>query len=90
MVVSSLSLGASSLGGVFRETQDQTSAQLVEEAVRQVWGMHCTAAPLHPLLQGINYIDTAPWYGHGRSEEVLGRALQSVPRQAYYIATKVG
>ena len=39
---------------------------------------------------GINYIDTAPWYGQGRSEEVLGRALRQVPRQAYYLATKVG
>ena len=52
--------------------------------------MYCRAVPLHALLQGINYIDTAPWYGHGRSEEVLGQALKSIPRQAYYIATKVG
>ena len=39
---------------------------------------------------GINYIDTAPWYGQGRSEEVLGAALAEVPRGAYYLATKVG
>ncbi|KAH8403406.1 hypothetical protein KR215_003679 [Drosophila sulfurigaster] len=41
------------------------------------------------LKAGVNYIDTAPWYGQGRSEEVLGQALKDVPRQAYYIATKV-
>ncbi|XP_034487409.1 L-galactose dehydrogenase [Drosophila innubila] len=41
------------------------------------------------LKAGINYIDTAPWYGQGRSEEVLGKALKDVPREAYYIATKV-
>lgn len=42
------------------------------------------------LKSGINYIDTAPWYGQGRSEEVLGQALKDVPRETYYIATKVG
>ncbi|KAL7730987.1 hypothetical protein ACLKA6_014214 [Drosophila palustris] len=41
------------------------------------------------LKAGINYIDTAPWYGQGRSEEVLGKALKDVPRESYYIATKV-
>lgn len=25
------------------------------------------------IKQGINYIDTAPWYGQGRSEAVLGK-----------------
>ncbi|EDW34434.1 GL21588 [Drosophila persimilis] len=40
------------------------------------------------LKSGINYIDTAPWYGQGRSEEVLGQALKDVPRESYYIATK--
>ncbi|XP_039440651.1 uncharacterized protein LOC120421498 [Culex pipiens pallens] len=41
------------------------------------------------LRKGINYLDTAPFYGQGRSEEVLGKALKDVPRQAYYVATKV-
>jgi aryl-alcohol dehydrogenase-like predicted oxidoreductase len=34
--------------------------------------------------------DTAPWYGHGVSETVLGKALVGVPRRAYYLHTKVG
>jgi len=74
MTVSSLSFGASSLGGVFRTTDDVESAKLVEDAVKQ----------------GINYIDTAPWYGQGRSEAVLGKAFRNIPRKAFYIATKVG
>lgn len=40
------------------------------------------------LKRGINYIDTAPYYGQGESESVIGRALQGIPRKAYYIATK--
>ena len=28
------------------------------------------------VKKGINYIDTAPWYGQGRSESVLGKALK--------------
>lgn len=42
------------------------------------------------LDSGINYIDTAPWYGQGLSESFLGKALQGVERSKYYIGTKVG
>lgn len=42
------------------------------------------------IRSGINYIDTAPYYGQGRSEQIIGKALKGVPREAYYIATKVG
>lgn len=42
------------------------------------------------IRSGINYVDTAPWYGQGKSEEILGRALAGIPREAYYIATKIG
>ena len=44
---------------------------------------------LKALKSGINFIDTAPWYGQGVSEERLGVALQNVPREKYFIATKV-
>jgi len=74
MQVSTLSFGASSLGGVFKATEDRDSAALVKTVVQQ----------------GINYIDTAPWYGQGRSEKVLGMALKDIPRKSYYLATKVG
>ncbi len=42
------------------------------------------------IKKGINFIDTAPWYGHRKSEELLGRELKGIPRRAYYIATKIG
>jgi L-galactose dehydrogenase len=41
------------------------------------------------VRRGINYIDTAPFYGQGQSETILGKALKGIPREAYYIATKV-
>ena len=37
------------------------------------------AAIHHALEQGINWIDTAAAYGFGRSEAVVGRALEGVP-----------
>ncbi|XP_015757013.1 PREDICTED: L-galactose dehydrogenase-like [Acropora digitifera] len=74
LTVSNLSFGASSLGSVFRETNDAESIRVVHHAIKS----------------GINYIDVAPWYGHGKAETVLGKALKDVPREAYYIATKVG
>ncbi len=47
---------------------------------------------IHAALdQGINLIDTAPIYGYGRSEEIVGEALQqSGCREAVILATKVG
>ena len=72
--VSALSFGASSLAGVFRGVDSEECLKVVEHAVRS----------------GINVIDTAPWYGHGKSEEILGEALQNVPRKAYYLHTKCG
>ena len=42
------------------------------------------------LDKGINYIDTSPFYGEGRSEGFLGQVLSTVPRDKYYIGTKVG
>ncbi len=41
------------------------------------------------LELGVNYFDTAPLYGRGRSEEVLGVALRGV-QELHYLATKVG
>ena len=47
-------------------------------------------ATIHAALhQGINLIDTAPVYGFGMSEEIVGAALEGVRNQAV-IATKTG
>ncbi|XP_054168197.1 uncharacterized protein LOC128965512 [Oppia nitens] len=42
------------------------------------------------VRSGINFIDTSPFYGCGKAELVLGKALENIPRNAYYLATKVG
>jgi aryl-alcohol dehydrogenase-like predicted oxidoreductase len=40
---------------------------------------------------GINLIDTAPIYGRGRAEELVGRAIrQHGQREKFYVATKAG
>lgn len=39
---------------------------------------------------GVRYFDTAPLYGHGRSEERLGRALAAHPRDEFVLSTKIG
>ena len=41
------------------------------------------AAIQHALTQGINWIDTAAAYGFGRSEQVVGRALEGVDERPY-------
>ena len=55
----------------------------VEEAVRALETAHET---------GINYIDSADIYGHGKSEEIFGKALQksSLKRDDFYIQSKTG
>jgi aryl-alcohol dehydrogenase-like predicted oxidoreductase len=49
-------------------------------------------ATIHAAIeQGINLVDTAPVYGFGRSEEIVGKALSTNGlRQRVLIATKAG
>jgi aryl-alcohol dehydrogenase-like predicted oxidoreductase len=74
MKISHLSFGASSLGSVFRETNEKDSFEAVEAAIEG----------------GINFIDVSPYYGHYKAETVLGKALKNIPRDKYYLSTKVG
>ena len=76
-LLSALSFGASSLAGVFRADVSEAEAAAVVAAV---------------VRAGVNLLDTAPWYGYGESERILGRCLRAagVPRGAYYLSTKVG
>ncbi len=39
---------------------------------------------------GITTIDTAPVYGFGRSEELVGKALEGISRDKYQVLTKFG
>ena len=43
----------------------------------------------YALAHGVNYFDTAPMYGGGRSETATGIALHRHPRKSYFIATKL-
>lgn len=46
-------------------------------------------AAVHAALDnGMNFIDTAPMYGMGRSEEILGKALKGAYRQKAVLASK--
>lgn len=74
MRVSNLSLGASSLGGVFHGISEEEGIRAVHVAVDH----------------GINFIDVSPYYGHLKAETVLGKALREIPRDKYYLSTKVG
>jgi aryl-alcohol dehydrogenase-like predicted oxidoreductase len=49
-------------------------------------------AAIHRALElGVNWIDTAAQYGHGHSEQVVGRALAGLPeRKRPYVFTKGG
>ena len=40
--------------------------------------------------RGVRFFDTAPLYGYGKSERVLGEVLSCVPRDEFVISTKVG
>src|SRR5436309_10625885 len=48
------------------------------------------AAIRRSLELGCNWIDTAAIYGLGHSEEVVGRALESLDRASVIVATKCG
>ncbi len=48
------------------------------------------AAILRALELGINFIDTAPVYGFGKSEQIVGQALKDWGREKVVIATKCG
>lgn len=42
------------------------------------------------LNSGGYYIDTAPMYGFGQVEQLLGEVLQEFPREKFYLMTKCG
>ncbi|CAM4106668.1 aldo/keto reductase [Paenibacillus alkaliterrae] len=72
--VSALSFGASSLGSVFRETDEAESVRTVHSAVDM----------------GINLIDVSPYYGLTKAETVLGKAIAGMPREKFILSTKAG
>lgn len=49
----------------------------------------CAAAMRRGIELGMNLVDTAEVYGRGHSEEVVGRTIKEVGREAVVVATKV-
>ena len=74
MRVANLAFGASSLGGVFHSIREEEGIRAVHTAIDH----------------GINFIDVSPYYGHLKAETVLGKAIREIPRDKYYLSTKVG
>jgi aryl-alcohol dehydrogenase-like predicted oxidoreductase len=73
---SRICLGTWAIGGwMWGGTEEQESIATIQAA----------------LDRGINIIDTAPVYGFGRSEEIVGKAIEQYGnRERIIIATKVG
>lgn len=69
-----LGFGGAPLGNLFRAVDDDDALALVR----------------HAYAKGTRYFDTAPHYGHGRSEQRLGAGLADAPRESYLLSTKVG
>jgi L-galactose dehydrogenase len=72
--VSILSFGASSLGSVFRDIQEDEGIRTVHTAVEM----------------GINLIDVSPYYGLTKAETVLGKAIAEISRDKFILSTKAG
>ncbi|MEO0543864.1 MAG: aldo/keto reductase [Pseudomonadota bacterium] len=69
--IDTLGLGGAPLGGNFVDLTDAEASQIVRTAQGA----------------GMRYFDTAPWYGFGRSERVMGDALRGTN---YILSDKVG
>lgn len=73
--ISALGLGTWAHGGTFwGGTDEQASLAAIQQA----------------LDLGITLLDTAPAYGYGLAEEVVGRAIRGRDRSRIVLATKVG
>lgn len=69
-----LGLGGAALGNLFSAVSDEQAQALLEAA----WASGCRT------------FDTAPHYGHGRSERRLGDALRPHAKEAYVLSSKAG
>ncbi len=49
----------------------------------------CAQIPLYAHEKGINFFDSAPFYCDDKSEEITGLALSQVPRDSFYLSSKV-
>ncbi|UXP31316.1 aldo/keto reductase [Reichenbachiella agarivorans] len=75
LVVSAITFGAWAAGGWMWGKTERSEAV---EAIRASYD------------QGVTSIDTAPIYGQGTSEEIVGEAIKDLPRDKVQILTKFG
>lgn len=86
MIVSPLSIGSGQISwGVKFDKSDESEFPVPVSGHEEKIALMREA-----VKHGINYIDTAPFYGAGKSEILVGMALKTLPRESFYIATKVG
>ncbi|CAK0739889.1 hypothetical protein CVIRNUC_001206 [Coccomyxa viridis] len=72
--VSILGMGTSPLGHAYGTPDEEAGLNAIVEAFKK----------------GINFYDSAPFYGAGSAERLLGRALKKLPREEVFVTTKVG
>jgi aryl-alcohol dehydrogenase-like predicted oxidoreductase len=71
--VSEISFGGWQLGGQWGAVDDEASVRSL----------------LYAFEKGVNFVDTAEYYGDGHSEEVIGEALRRWDGDKVYVATKI-
>lgn len=72
--VPTLGLGGTGLANLYAAVADDEAEELVRGA----------------RSLGVDFFDTAPCYGVGRSEQRLGMVLPGLPRDSFVLSTKVG
>lgn len=74
LALTELGLGGATIGGIFEEVSDDQARATVSAAVDA----------------GIRFFDTAPLYGHGRSEHCMGDVLRWLRREEFVLSSKAG
>ena len=74
LLVTRLGQGGAAIGGLFTIVTEEAAVSTVRRAVDL----------------GLTLFDTAPLYGRGKSERLVGKALGGFPRDGFVLSTKVG
>lgn len=72
--VTEIGFGTAPLGNLYEKIDDREAAATIEAA----WDA------------GLNFIDTAPFYGYGLAEQRVGEFLRNEPRETFVLSTKIG
>ena len=69
-----ISFGTASVGNLYREVPDEVAGATLQQSIDL----------------GLNYYDTAPYYGFGLAERRAGDKLRQLERDSFIVSTKVG